>query len=392
MGVVLGIVYALLGIALIAMARSMTTLVHELGHAIPALLYTDKPVEVYVGSYGNKENTLQLNFGRLSIYLEINLFAWYSGLCKHAGIANTRERVISILMGPLASFLLGLFFLWIIISFDFNNAIKTLLGIYILSSVIDFFYNIIPQKNPILLDDGSFCYNDGYNLMATLAYDKFPQPYKDAMRLMEEEKFEDAKIQLEALRDQDPKLVVPINHALLNIYKKEKNYQEAIDLYQEIDQTTPLNLLDYKELGFLFQKISRHDKAIVCFSKYLYMNFSDAITLNARAYSLLKEDKLAETEEDLTSAYNIDKKLPLNFLTRALLLQKMGSNDQVKENLLACLSLDEKYHEAHLELARYYESINDSANAVIHYKFAREYGSDYHGIDYKLATLKERDF
>jgi len=392
MGVLLGIVYALLGIALIAMARSMTTLVHELGHAIPALLYTEEPVEVYVGNYGKKENTFQLNFGRLNIYLEFNMLVWYSGLCKHAGIPNTRERVISILMGPLASFLFGMFFLWIIVSFDFNTAIKTLLGIYILSSVIDFFYNIIPRQNPILLDDGSFCYNDGYNLMATLAYDKFPQPYKEAMQLMEEEKYEEAKLQLEALRDQDPKLVVPINHALLNIYKKEKNYNEAIDLYQEIDQTTPLNLLDYKELGFLFQKIGRHDKAIVCFNKFLYMNFSDAKTLNARAYSLLKQDKLAETEEDLTSAFNIDKTQPLNYLTRALLLSKIGSHDQVKENLLACLSLDEKYHEAHLELARYYESISDSQNAIIHYKFAREYGSDYHGIDYKLATLRERDF
>jgi len=392
MGVFLGMLYAIIGIALVAVARSMTTLVHELGHAIPSLYYTDKPVEVYVGNYGSKKNTLPLQFGRLSIYLEFNPLVWYSGLCKHAGIPDTRQRMISILMGPLASLLLGLFFLWVIIYFDFNNAIKTLLGIYILSSVMDFLFNIIPRQNPVLLEDGSFCYNDGYNLMATFAFDKLPDDYKEALQLMEEEKFEEAKIQLEELREREPKLMVPINHSLLSIYNREKNYQESIDLYQEIDQVSPLNLLDYKELGFLFQKIGRHDKAIVCFNKFLYMNFSDAKTLNARAYSLIKEEKLTEAEEDITSAYNIDKTLPLNFLSRALFLKNTGPSNLVKENLLSCLSLDEKNHEAHLELARYYETENDSKNAILHYQFAREYGSDYHGIDYKLATLKERDF
>ena len=392
MGVLVGMLYAVLGIILISIARSITTLIHELGHAIPSLLYTAEPVEVYIGNYGKKENTLPLHFGRLSIYFEFNILVWYSGLCKHASIPNTRERIITILMGPLASLLLALFFLWIITSFNFNNAIKALIGVYILSSVLDFLFNIIPRQNPIALEGGGLCYNDGYNLMASLAYEKLPQNYKEAMKLMELESFDEAKIQLEALRDQEPNLVAPINHALLEIYKKENNYKEAIDLYQEIDQIKPLDLLDYKALGFLFQKTGRHDKAIVCFSKYLFMNFSDAKILNARAYSLIKEEKLTEAEEDLTSALNIDKTLPLNFLARALLLKTIGANEQVKENLLLCLSLDEKHHEAHLEIARYYESKSDSTNAIIHYKFARDFGSDYHGIDYKLETLKERDF
>ena len=62
-GILLGIIW----ISGIIFMRSITTFFHEMGHAIPALLFTQKEkVNVFVGTYGDISNSLQLNFGRLS--------------------------------------------------------------------------------------------------------------------------------------------------------------------------------------------------------------------------------------------------------------------------------------------------------------------------------------
>ena len=53
MQLIFGILIALFGLALIIVIKLSTTFFHEMGHAIPALIFTKKPVSVYVGSYGD---------------------------------------------------------------------------------------------------------------------------------------------------------------------------------------------------------------------------------------------------------------------------------------------------------------------------------------------------
>ena len=85
MSVITGILLALLFIAAILLIRSVTTLFHELGHALPALWFTQGPVIVHVGSYGNLNGSLQIPLGRLKIFLKFNPLAWNLGLCPTSG-------------------------------------------------------------------------------------------------------------------------------------------------------------------------------------------------------------------------------------------------------------------------------------------------------------------
>ena len=63
------------------LARLLTVLLHELGHAIPAILLTQQQVTVYIGSYGDPKNTLKLNLGMMEIFFRYNFFAWRIGMC-----------------------------------------------------------------------------------------------------------------------------------------------------------------------------------------------------------------------------------------------------------------------------------------------------------------------
>ena len=55
-----GILIILLFIGVALISRSVTTFVHEMGHAIPSLFFTKEEVIVCVGSYGDVSHSLRI--------------------------------------------------------------------------------------------------------------------------------------------------------------------------------------------------------------------------------------------------------------------------------------------------------------------------------------------
>ena len=80
MAVLTGILYAIGAILFILCIRPITTFFHEMGHALPALMFSREAVTVYIGSYGDVSRSQKFTFGRLTIYFRFNLFAWDLGL------------------------------------------------------------------------------------------------------------------------------------------------------------------------------------------------------------------------------------------------------------------------------------------------------------------------
>ncbi|MFI5140640.1 MAG: hypothetical protein ACHQIM_22675, partial [Sphingobacteriales bacterium] len=104
-------------------ARLLTILFHELGHAIPATLFTKEKVTVFLGSYGDIQNSKCISFGkRLIIYFRVNPFKWKAGMVKHnpIGLSTIKEFLI-LLLGPLCSLLLASTAIYIVYSFDLNG-------------------------------------------------------------------------------------------------------------------------------------------------------------------------------------------------------------------------------------------------------------------------------
>ena len=66
---------------LLGLAYFVTVTLHELGHAIPALLMTRDEVTIYIGSIGSPYNSFHLTTGRLEIYCKYNPLLWYKGCC-----------------------------------------------------------------------------------------------------------------------------------------------------------------------------------------------------------------------------------------------------------------------------------------------------------------------
>jgi len=76
---------------LVVITRPFTVLLHELGHAIPGMIFSKKNVAVYVGSYGNKEQSFKIQIGTLEIWIRYNPIKWSGGIC----IIDTEEVSIN---------------------------------------------------------------------------------------------------------------------------------------------------------------------------------------------------------------------------------------------------------------------------------------------------------
>lgn len=161
----------LVGLALLifaALARSITTLFHEMGHAIPALLFSKEEVIIYVGAYETTDQSRLFEFGRLKVFIEFNPFFWNGGLCRHEAIQGFWKRLLVIIGGPIASVIIALPLLYLLVEYQEVKPLLFLTSVYITSAVWDFIVNMIPSRTPIKVGGGAVVYNDGAQLLALI--------------------------------------------------------------------------------------------------------------------------------------------------------------------------------------------------------------------------------
>ncbi|MEM9820487.1 MAG: M50 family metallopeptidase [Bacteroidota bacterium] len=168
MSILFGLFAGLLLLTAAAFARSITTLFHELGHAIPALLFTDEKVTIYVGAYEAVEAGWNFSFGRLRGNIMFNPLMWNGGLTQHSGTTSFWKTLLIILGGPIASMIIALPLIYLMLLFPSVKIVQFLAGLYITSAVLDLISNLIPSSKPTTMKEGQVVYNDGFALLALI--------------------------------------------------------------------------------------------------------------------------------------------------------------------------------------------------------------------------------
>ncbi|PKP15681.1 MAG: hypothetical protein CVU07_09350, partial [Bacteroidetes bacterium HGW-Bacteroidetes-23] len=206
---------------------------HELGHALPALVFTKQKVTLYIGSYGDPEKSIHFKIRNLEVWLNYKLFSWRNGLCI-ATFENKSidKQIFYVLMGPMLPFILAISYAFVAFSNDFGDFYLLFAVSFLITSVIDLFHNLIPDKTPIKLHNGTVTYNDGYNLSKLFKYRKFSDQYEDAIDCFTKKEYQKS-IQL---FDRFLKLKLEDE----NIYRLNfisniqiKNFEKAKQLFEE---------------------------------------------------------------------------------------------------------------------------------------------------------------
>ncbi|MBT8234206.1 MAG: hypothetical protein KJN84_16355, partial [Bacteroidia bacterium] len=281
-----GIFYALIGIAIIILMRSVTTFVHEMGHAIPALLFTKDDVIVCLGSYADVSGSKAIKIGRLIIYFRLNVFGWKIGLCSHKPINNYLHEMIVILGGPFASLCLAIVTLILVLGNNLNDGLMSLATLFILSTGFDFFTNIIPTNNALYLFNGNITYNDGQQFVNLWRKSNLPEAFFKAKEAFNNEDYKTAKDLLESLIDQNY-IKDNINRLLIDTYIKLGEFDNAIDNMTKYSSEKKLKTEDNAKIAYIFYELGAYEKALNYIDNAIHYDYKNAFHLYQRG--LIKE-------------------------------------------------------------------------------------------------------
>ena len=391
MEILLGILLAIGWIVGFVFARILTTFIHEMGHALPALAFTNKEVQIHIGSYGDEKDSTHFTIGRLKTFFKFDFLHWNIGLCKHQGSTNYWEKLLIVLGGPVASLAIGIVLLFLIRFGNWSDLAEIIFTCFIISSIWDFIVNIVPSKNPIVMHDGSVGFNDGTLLMMIIQERKLPPSYFEAIDFYNEKKLDQAISSFRNLIDNghDKK---NIRLLLIESLTEAKKYDEAIDQVNILFERKQIEIHDFDFIGYLQIKKGDFDNSVISLNKYLYKNFQDVTALNNRGYSYLQLGEYEKAIQDLNSSIFHNPKFAYAYNNRGLAKIRLGQIAEGLADIEKSKSLDDSNARVFLHLGYYFQKINDIEKAHKHFQKAKDMEIDFHGIDYLIETTRENDF
>lgn len=372
-------------VLLVLIARQFTVLIHELGHAIPAILMTRKTVSIYIGSYGDPTKSVHFKIGLLEIWFRYNLFSWNAGLCApSAKLVSINKQIVYTLTGPLASFLIAVVACYITFAFDLHGFLKLILIIFLGSSIFDLIVNLTPRAVPIKLYDGRLTYNDGYKLLQLFYLKKLPKDYQQATELYNQQKFIEAansfnEILKKGLKDEQ------IYRLAISSFLQVKNYKQAKDLSDELILLDKMNSDDYTNAGISYAQLEEHDKALEYYNKSLELNPENKYSLNNKGFILNTLNKFEEAIPLFDKAIEIEKTFAYSYNNRGLSKIKIGKVEDGLKDINHSIKLDKNNSYSYRNLGIYHLDKGEYSEALELFKKAKKFDSNTQMIDELIA-------
>ncbi len=382
-----GIGITAVAILTVIFSRSITTFVHEMGHAIPSLLFTNGQVVVCLGSYSDISKSNKFTLGRLTVYFKLNLLSWIIGLCWHEKTNSKKQSALIILGGPLASLILGLVFIKLFNHDGLSDLYKSLINLIIASSIFDFLVNIIPIQRALYLYNGSIMYNDGRQLQMLLDERGLPPSFSEGVKFMKDKKFEEAKVIFEKIIE-DGFVKDVVNSNLIDCYIALEEYDHAIDNMDQYSSLAKMKNQDNAKLGFIFYALGAYEKALNYYNNAIHYDYTNATYLNGRG---LVKGELGDHQGailDFNASLNYNEGYVDPYVNLGRLYYNLDEKKESYKLLEAALKVDPKNADAHFHLGRYYDDINETQKAYDHFLEAERLGSKDHGLDFYLGNLK----
>ncbi len=386
MEVLFGIGLAIGGILLVMVLRSFTTLFHEMGHAIPALLFSREKVQVYIGTYGGTEDGASLSLGRLDIFFKFNFLAWNIGMCRHAGQMTLWRSFLIILGGPIASLMIAVPLLFFLPHTAAQPLLHFMIFVFVAAAVLDFVSNLFPFGSQMYTGNGDAIYNDGLQLVGLCKRLSLPDVYFEMEQLITKENYVEA-IKKGRPMIMDGKAKPQIYDLMVSALYHEKEYEDIITATKLKSQHYELSPSDYYMLGKANTKLNHFDDALKFLNQACYKQYSNSRMLMDRGYLHLQRSDASSALDDLNAALHFDGSLLQAVVYRALALIRLDEATQAIDDLEAVLKVKPNHTVAWFYMGQAHEKNKDDELALAAYKKAKELGCEEHGLDYRLQLL-----
>ena len=384
-GILVGMFIAVASLFCLLFLRNITTIFHELGHAIPSLLYTDEPVEMYIGTYGNKERSLKVKTGRLTSYIRFNLNDWNKGMVRHGEMDGFKRQLITLLGGPIASTLIAVPLLIYIIRTPLDDVWVVSISVFILAALIDLIVNLIPKFGTIHSNDGGIFLNDGMQLMLLIKNKTLGAEIDELHSLLGKNDFQKA-------RELSKPLITGKNSRYaFEVYVESlielKEYKAGIEAFDEYKNTFKYNMENFDDLGVLHLKMHQYKEAIYYLNMVFAENYNDPRLLFHLGQAKLGFGEDHGAIKDFTGALSRRPNYYDAFINRAIACMKIDAFEQAESDLKEAKKIKDSV-EIDYYLGELFDKQNIHQKAFDHYDIAWKAGYDQHSLEYKHEMLR----
>lgn len=350
-------------ILLLALIRVVTAVVHELGHAVAGLILFRGEISVYIGSYGDPKKGIHFGIGRLKVHFKYNPFLWGHGLCtsKSAQMSFLQGYIFT-LAGPLSSLIVGMASLYFLIDSDSHGALKLVSFFLLVSSLFDFFLNIMPSKKPILLYNGTLTYNDGQSLKLL---NEYRHVFKEITLLSQHynnNEIEKGIAFFEEAYSQQPDVNILRLGIALNM--KGENYERAIALFNEFGREHKMRAEDYGSHALAYSFLGEHLEALELYDKSLQLNSEAIHSLCNRGYTLNVLERFEKAILDFDKAIELNPNFAYAYSNRGLAKIKLGQEAEGLNDIAKSIQLDDKEPYGYKNLGIYHKDKGDMKEAL----------------------------
>lgn len=369
--------------------RPLTVLIHELGHAIPALLLTRKKVLVYVGSYGSSKQCLRLPLGVMDIYLHYIPFSWNKGVCiPGEKVISVNKQIIYTLTGPLASVMVAVIALYFRQNTEGYSYPGFFLILFLCSAVFDLFHNLIPSQNPIVLDNGTETFNDGKSLAILFRFRKLENDCKEAYPLYQSKKYKEAYALIKKAIDQGAEH--PIFYKLaISCLAHGGPSAHNLDLLRKVQTSNQIDKEDLINIGVCYAMLEQNEDAAKIFNGLLSLDQKNLYAHANLGYLDLTDKNYESALEKFTFVTTLSPKFPYGYACRGMSKIYLGDLESGLQDIQVALSLNPDDPSSHSALGIYEIKKKEYAKALQHFEKARTLNPNIHKIDQLIARARE---
>jgi hypothetical protein len=388
MEVLLGVLIGILGLLGIALSRLITTFIHESGHALCALLLTGEPVQMYVGSYGDEEKSIKLKLGRLTMFLSFITWDLDIGLCKSSSKTSTLKAMIIAFSGPFLSLVLGLTFLYLLTLDNFTDTQKFLISVLMVSSIWDFFINLIPRSTPVSLFDGSEVYNDGRQIIELFKMFSAPEELIRVNSLQNEGKYDEALSAIDYLIKLKPKSD-RLYEKKLDVIIDMQDDNQYLSTYQEYLLNRKASIKYIVEWAKV--KIRKHDydEVISTLTNLIYEGKQNYDFHFLRGKALVELSEYRDALRDFHALTLGDKEDPRALANRAYCQYRLGYEDEAIEDVLQAIREGSSHKGEIYFLAGIIIESKDEVKALEFFKKSAELKYEHHAVAFNISRLEK---
>jgi tetratricopeptide (TPR) repeat protein len=351
--------------------QNVSTLLHELGHALPALWLTDsKQVEVYINAYGKKEGALRFRTGRLLFYW--HPFRWEGYGCGLTVYQMPRRydwNYIILLGGVVFSLFVAGALLLIVTQLDLPKFWHTFAILLFAASVVDLFVNLNPNAKEIKLDSGQVTPNDGQRLRQLWQYHPVGKIHEQALLLANEERWIEATESICTMPlDQADEHSLRFLLACIATSGELAEAPIADNAFKLLEEKEAVAAVDWVNFGVILGRRQDYEGALSCLDCVEELEIEESlrlVLLGNRAFVLLEKGDV-EQAEPLFRQLSETQPEPYNIAHYGLCLAQLGQQEAGWEKIQKALTLGDNDPYA-LRCAGLYHLEQGQPEQALHY-------------------------